>query len=386
MVMPFHSPEVANPDVMLARYPILRILPAALAGLGHDVTVLIHAALDAQCDINTVRYEFICPPRYAVWLGEVIHRRKPRYGPAYYQPATRLVRRLEALAPDVVHFFGLTMDIQLALVARLTARMRIPLVVHFHGGAPAQSWKRRPLQRYNQRRIARVLFTTRQQADLWVSGGLGLAQCQVELVLETSSPFRGLEKAAARSLTGMRGDPVYLSAGRLHPVKDPLTMLEGFARIQAAQPGARLYLYYLSDEILAQVRSFLEQQPDVNDVVELRGRVELEEMEAVYSSADFLLQASLREWSGLAIVEAMSCGCIPIVSDIPAFAMMTEGGTFGRLFDTGDAHGLASAALGISTEERRDLSAAVRRHFEEQLSFAAMAREIDRVYCAVTGD
>ncbi|HEX2282106.1 MAG TPA: glycosyltransferase, partial [Thermomicrobiales bacterium] len=117
--------------------------------------------------------------------------------------------------------------------------------------------------------------------------------------------------------------------------------------------------------------------------VELRGRARHDEMEAIYSSADFLLQASLREWSGLAVLEAMSCGCIPIVTNIPSFSAMTSDGTYGRLFQPGDAEGLASAALEIDAAERERLSEDVRNRFRESLSFEALARDVERVYLEV---
>lgn len=380
MIFPFHSNEAGDPDVMLDRYPILSCLPAEMAKSGHRVTVLAHAAEDRVVEQDGAHIEFVRPGRLAFMAGRAIHRRKPRYGPAYYQPAMRLLRRLDELEPDVIHFFGLTMDIQLALVVRRARRKRIPLIAHFHGGLPATSGRLRLLQRHNLRRLARVLFTTGQQSDMWLRGGVGLRAEQVAHVLETSSPFSGLEREDARRNTGMHGDPVYLSAGRLHPVKDPLTLLRGFDLMRQAQPGARLYMHYLSDELIDEVRGFLSERSGLGEAVELHGRVPLEAMEAVYSSADFLLQASLREWSGLAVLEAMSCGCIPIVTNIPAFAMMTNDGAVGRLFEPGDARGLASAALGIDAAERVRLRVEMRRHFDERLSFPALARDIDSVY------
>jgi glycosyltransferase involved in cell wall biosynthesis len=180
--------------------------------------------------------------------------------------------------------------------------------------------------------------------------------------------------------TGMRGDPVYLSAGRLDAIKDPLTMLRGWEQIAAQQPNARLYLYYLTAEMLHDITTFLGARPELASRTELRGRAPLETMEAVYSSADFLLQASTREWSGLAVIEAMSCGCIPIVSDIPSFRRMTSDGRFGRLFPVGDAGALADEAVSISPEQRAGLSASVREYFDRMLSFPALARQIDDVY------
>jgi glycosyltransferase involved in cell wall biosynthesis len=132
--------------------------------------------------------------------------------------------------------------------------------------------------------------------------------------------------------------------------------------------------------MLHDITTFLDERPVLAARTELRGRAPLEQMEAVYSSADFLLQASTREWSGLAVIEAMSCGCVPIVSDIPSFRRITEDGRFGRLFSVGDAGALANAALSIAPDERAGLSAAVREHFDRELSFPALARQIDVVY------
>jgi glycosyltransferase involved in cell wall biosynthesis len=107
-------------------------------------------------------------------------------------------------------------------------------------------------------------------------------------------------------------------------------------------------------------------------------------MEEIYSSADYLLQASLREWSGLAILEAMSCGCIPIVSDIPSFRALTAAGQAGRLFPIGDDAALADRVLSLDDAARAALSEEVRAHFAGCLSFAAIARQLDAVYCELT--
>jgi glycosyltransferase involved in cell wall biosynthesis len=82
----------------------------------------------------------------------------------------------------------------------------------------------------------------------------------------------------------------------------------------------------------------------------------------------------------LAVIEAMSCGCVPIVSDIPSFRRITGDGRFGRLFPVGESRELAKAALSISPAQRAELSAAVREHFSRALSFPALAQQIDVVY------
>ena len=85
--------------------------------------------------VDSVRYEFIDPGVLGRYAASLINSMKPRHGPAYYVPATRLVRRLYQERPDVVHFAGVTLDLHLALVSRCCARLGIPLIVHFHGGS-----------------------------------------------------------------------------------------------------------------------------------------------------------------------------------------------------------------------------------------------------------
>ncbi|MEX2315025.1 MAG: glycosyltransferase family 4 protein [Thermomicrobiales bacterium] len=363
---------------MLAAWPLLRCLPLALSGAGNQVVVFAHAQRDATRIVDGTEYRFVNPGWLAGVGGRRLNRWKPRHGAAYYFPATRLVRALRKLEPDVVHFGGLTLDLQLAQVARACERMSVPLVAHFHGGTPALGQMLR-VQRYNAERVSRVLVTTAEQAEPWIAAGL-YDSAQFAQVIETSSPFLAIDRHVARARTGMVGDPVYLSAGRLHQIKDPLTMLGGFERIVKLQTDARLYLYYLTSELLPDIHAFLNARPAIAERVELRGRAAPEEMEAIYSSADFLLQASRREWSGLSVLEAMSCGCIPIVSDIPSFRAMTVGGRFGRLFAVGDANGLAEAAVSVEPDDTAALSRSVRDHFKRELSFAAMARKIDAIY------
>jgi glycosyltransferase involved in cell wall biosynthesis len=103
-------------------------------------------------------------------------------------------------------------------------------------------------------------------------------------------------------------------------------------------------------------------------------------MPAIYSSADFMLQASLREFSGCAILEGMACGAIPAISDIPSFRMMTGSGRVGILFPIGDAEALARQILAIPADSIEQQAQATRGYFEANLSFRAMALQLEQVY------
>ena len=72
----------------------------------------------------------------------------------------------------------------------------------------------------------------------------------------------------------------------------------------------------------------------------------------------------------------MSCGCIPIVTNIPSFAKIAEKGRYGRVFPVGDAQALASAARSVRADQRERLAREVQAHVRAALSFAAIYHDI----------
>jgi glycosyltransferase involved in cell wall biosynthesis len=375
-----YDPAAVDPDPAryLDRVPIHRALPRALVARGHEVHVVHLYPRDHTFVDDGVRHHFVSAHPLvragARGLGRLTGR-----DPIFYQPAPRAIATIRALRPSVVHFHGVTLTWHLALTLLALGRQGPPLVLQYHGGYPARRWPAASLQRLALPRAARVLFTTRDHARPFVDAGLVAPEAVVEL-METSATFARRDRGLARRDTGMEGDPVFLWAGRLAAIKDPLTALRGFARILAAWPGAQLYLYYLTDELLPQLRAFVAEQPALDGHVHFRGRAPAERMEAIFQSADFLLQASQREFSGCAVLEAMACGVVPVVTDIPSFQAMTDGGRYGVLFRPGDPRALADGVLALQRTDLPALAAAVRSRFERALSFPALAERLDRIY------
>ena len=369
---------VLDPARYLDRTPIHRALPAALAALGHEVHLVHLWPRDATFVDGGVYHHFVAPARAARGVAAVAGR-LARRDPGLYEPAGRAVERVRSLEPDVVHFHGLTLTLNLWLLCRALPA-DVPLVLHYHGGEPSRRRLPRWVQQANLERAARLCFTTREHAAPFVAAGALRDPGRVVELMETSTTFRRQDRPRARAQTGMVGDPVCLWAGRLDPIKDPLTALRGFARILEHRPDAQLYLRYLTDTLLPELRAFVAARPGLSAHVHFRGRAPFAEMEAIYSSADFLLQGSRREFSGCAVLEAMACGVIPVVTDIPSFRSMTGGGRLGILFPAGDDGALARGVLALPPERIPALSAEVEAHFTHELSFEAMACRLAPVY------
>ena len=376
-----YAPDASNLDLdtYLSRTPIHRALPAALARRGYDVHLVHLWPHDAHFVRDGVTYHFISEPTPLRNLARLTAG--VRQGDeASYLPAVRAIRLIRALRPDVIHFHGCTLTLNLFLMTQLLRGLDPVITAHYHGGFPSRNRWVGALQRLAFVRVDRFFFSTLSHATPFLDAGLIRDPPRIVELMETSSTFAPRDREVSQAATGMTGIPVFLSVGRLHPVKDPLTMLRGFERVLGEWPRAELYLYYTSQELLPEVRRYLEERPSLGAHVHLRGKAEPEEMEAIYNSADFLLQASVREFSGCAVLEAMACGVIPVVTDIPSFRSMTANGRFGSLFPVGNADSLATEVLSYSADYACHYRREIRSHFERALSFDHMAERLDVSY------
>ena len=116
--------------------------------------------------------------------------------------------------------------------------------------------------------------------------------------------------------------------------------------------------------------------------VHLLGKLEHHELAALYRAADLFVLGSHNEGSGFALIEALSFGAVPVVTDIPPFRALTDGGRIGALFPVGDAGALARALQRVNWSESSQSTrrAVVRAHFERELSWPVLARRALTIY------
>jgi glycosyltransferase involved in cell wall biosynthesis len=379
----FYDSGMTSGTEVVDRIYTIREFAGNVRELGHIVDVVHLFHRDETIVRNGVTYHFVRAGAIPSRIARLIARFRSKSTEMHYLPGTRMLPVIRSLQPDMIHFFGLTLDVNLWLVSRTARRMGVPLIAHYNSGMPARNRLRRALQRRNLERIDRYLFTTEQHARIWIEDGLPLDPERVIPFMETSSIFRLKSREQARSATGMTGNPVFLWTGRLHPVKDPLVALKAFERIIQCWPEAQFYLYYLTDELLPELKAFVDHRPHLMHAVHFRGRAPYREMEDIYNSADFFVQASHWEASGCAPLEAMSCGAIPVITDIPSFKAMAADSRYGVMFPIGDDEELARKVLSIDRREIPNLSREVYNWWEGSLSFPVLARQLDQIYRTV---
>jgi glycosyltransferase involved in cell wall biosynthesis len=121
----------------------------------------------------------------------------------------------------------------------------------------------------------------------------------------------------------------------------------------------------------------------VGEATTFRGAVPRAELDAWYSAADSFVLGSHREGSGYALIEAMACGCPPVVTAIPSFRAIAGETLAGSFWPPGDARAFARAL--VTAGRGSDMRAAVLERFRRALSPEALGQAALRAYRLAAG-
>jgi len=194
-----------------------------------------------------------------------------------------------------------------------------------------------------------------------------------------SSPFNPGNKENSKDLVKTSSAPVFLWVGRLNANKDPLTVVKAFTSFLSFQPLAQLYMIYQTEELLQSVRDLISANDKAKEAIKLVGQIANQQLEAWYNSADFFISGSHYESGGVAVCEAMACGCIPIVTDIASFRHMMGPGRCGLLYEPGNEKALVEVLLQTKKMDIQKERYKVLRQFKDELSFEAIAGKVNKV-------
>jgi glycosyltransferase involved in cell wall biosynthesis len=373
----FYESDLTTAELLLERYATIRPFAKALHNEGVRVTVVQRFHTDLDFWDGGIRFRFCadsCQPALRKW--EI---------PGSFHSAVRAVcTPHDVLRPvqTAIHLNGLLYPLQLRKL-RNALPNDCAIIVQHHAETP---WRTlvRPLQRWGLRAADGFFFAAKDLADSWADQGLISKRQSIFQIMEGSNNFRCQDRATSRARTGMAGNPVVLWVGRLIPLKDPLTVLEGFTRVLRHAPQAKLYMAYGSDDMLPAVRERLGASKILAEAVTLLGRVDHSKLEDIYNSADYFVLGSHHEGSGFSLAEAMACGVVPVVTDIPSFRVITDGGRIGACWRHGSSEDFADKFLGVMGQPLEQLSREACSFFQSQLSYKAIARDAVRAYREVT--
>lgn len=293
---------------------------------GHEVHVVTCGGGDAR-DLDADGSPL--PLRYAVHeLGA------PRGGKLGYLlkrgAARRTVRRLE---PDVLHAHWLTSYGLLALAAD---RPGVPLVVTAHGDdvliAPGNALMRRLVQRVL--RAARLITVPgdpmhRAVVDLLApqappAAGIAVFQYGVESA-RLAEAGRRARAAATPGPLRIVSARALLQIYRIDALVDALALLDA--------QGVDFHCDLLGDGPQREALEAQVARHGLDERVTFHGAVTPAEVERHVGASDVYVSVSESDGVSLALLEALSLGAVPVLSDIPANRPWVNDGATGILVD-----------------------------------------------------
>jgi glycosyltransferase involved in cell wall biosynthesis len=353
------APAGCAPDALFELWPSLADIPEAAAAGGVRVSMIQAADRDASLRRGGVDYRFV----------DVRASRSANFR------AWRIAQVVRALRADLVHVHSIGFARRAAILRRYLPG--VPILLQDHADRPPSPWLRLPWRRWYGAADG-VAFTAREQARPFTDPGLFGAHTRLFAIPESTSRFTPGDRAAARLETGLRGDPCVLSVGHLSAHKGAMTLLEGVAQAAEGLPDLQLWCAFGTAPLLDDVQRRIASDPRLTGRVHLLGTVPHAQVEVLMRAADLFVSASLGESAGFSMLEALACGTMPVLTDIPAFRALTRDGAIGELWTPGDAWALAESLQRAAAT--RTSTVTIRAHFDETLSFEAVGRRWAEAY------
>jgi glycosyltransferase involved in cell wall biosynthesis len=289
-------------------------------------------------------------------------------------------------------------------VATLSAVLRRFDIVHYHGTGPS-------LLAFLPRLLGRRVVVTVQgldyqrakwdrfasqvlRAGAWSSARVPHRTIVVSRTLErhfheryqTSAAYipNGVELLAEemrRPPFGLNSHAYLLFLGRLVPEKGVHLLIRAYRGLDTDLPLVIAGPSSHSDEYVAQLKAQAAADPRVRFVGPAYG----EQKHALLANALAFCQPSNLEGLPIALLEAMSHGCIPVVSDLPEHLEVVRGHgeDVGFVFRCGDVESLQAApasALDAQLHQRARREAASRAIVAKHYSWDDIARDVEAVY------
>ncbi|MDN5285816.1 MAG: glycosyltransferase family 4 protein [Mucilaginibacter sp.] len=346
-----YSPDFKSPQDWITR---INIYAGSLACLAQTDTVtrVEQIGYEGEYMHNGIRYCFTnFPDKKSKFQGQL----------------NRFVKQLN---PDVVVVHGLHYPLQV-LQLSLTLGKSVKIIAQNHAEKPFTGIKKY-VQLVADNYISAYFFASKAMGLDWVKKGNLKSPAKIQEVMEISSVFSSMGKELARQKTNITGKPVFLWVGRLNENKDPLNVVKAFLQYATVKPAAKLYMLYHTEELLDQINELLNSAIN-KDAIQLIGKVPHQELLYWYNSADFFISGSFYEGSGTAVCEAMSCGCVPVVTNIFSFRTITDNGNCGILYEAGSETALLNALIQTDQLDLKEKQEQCLQYFKEELSFEAIA-------------
>jgi glycosyltransferase involved in cell wall biosynthesis len=292
----------------------------------------------------------------------------------------QLTEHIARIAPDVVHTHS-GVWYKASLAAR---RAGVRWLIHTeHGRRHPDGWQHRLVDGLAARRTDAIVAVSERLAnDLPFT--LRTSAARVECILngiDTEAFSPRADDGRLRAELGIQRDgPILGSIGRLEPIKAYELMIEAFALFLKMPAGQHATL------VIAGAGS---SRASIDRVIEASGvasRVHLlgwrDDVRDLHSAFSVFTMSSKSEGTSISLLEAMSAGIPPVVTDVGGNRAVLGATLTSHLVPFGDRAALAAAWASVlatpATRERA--SKLARARVLEGFGLARMARAYERLY------
>mgnify|MGYP000134797399 CR=1 FL=1 len=285
---------------------------------------------------------------------------------------TQVRRIIDDVKPDVVHCWMY----HACVIGAIAVPKGTPQVWAFHN-TPLLPLKAVPrlevgmLRRLQSRAYCTVVVS---DASRNAHAAMGFDESRL-VVIPNGVPSRTLEVGARRpSLLH-----TFVSVGRFHPVKNHIGLVQAFALARNRLEGCRLYMVGpgldpCNTELVSWLKSW-----GVQDAVYLLGQTR--NPSQWLSAAHTFVSTSVSESLPMSLLEAISCGCVPVVTDVgDCAAVVRDERLVSKSLAPEEIAGRMVTAARLSTIERAKIVESLRERVKAEYSLVSMIEAYSRVY------
>lgn len=295
-----------------------------------------------------------------------------------------LVRAIRAVRPDIVH--GRNWGAVEAVIAGRWTRSCA--VVHSEHGLETDANAQEPLRRRGFRRLAfelahRVVSVSYQLRNLHARR-TGFAADKIAVIHNGVDRRRFHPdpevRIRVRQELGISPDELCIgSVGNLLPVKDHMTLLQGFDKVAKASEASRLVLFGEGTE-RSRLEAFTDAHPEWRKRVSFLGSSS--RVAEMLNALDVYVLPSINEGICNSLLEAMATGLPVIATATGGNPEVIVDGESGLLFLAGDSEQLAEKLLELRAGKdlRVQLGQRALRRVTEHFSIDSMVRNYAQMY------
>lgn len=156
---------------------------------------------------------------------------------------------------------------------------------------------------------------------------------------------KALRRRFDEALRLLPGDDVLLYVGRLDQQKDPLLLVESFAKVHEARPSARLLV--VGDGVLRSAMAARAGALGLGTRVVFLGLLSSTAVAELLQIADAFLLTSAYEGMPMAVLEALGCGVPVVTTDVGEVRRVVHHGVNGQIVEQHAAEAFGLAVLEV---------------------------------------